>query len=121
MAGRLEELRLGQVRREDELVAAPLVARPAVVVHDAPDGRPLRVPHGQAAPELVGEGDEVELGRQPPMVALLGLLERMEMLLQGGVGLPRRAVNALEHLLVLVAPPVGAGHLHELEEAEARG
>ena len=49
------------------------------------------------------------------MVALLGLFEplqvRLELLLaeEGG------AVDALQHLVLLVAAPVGAGHRGELE------
>ena len=107
------------MRREDELVAAVLVALAAVVLHQLADDGALRVPHGEAAAELAREAEQVELGGEPAVVALLGLDELLEVGLQGGVGLPRRAVDALQHRALLVAPPVGAGDLLQLEVTEA--
>ena len=54
------------------------------------------------------------------VVALLGLGEHLQVRLQRGVGLPRRAVDALQHRALLVAPPVGAGDLLQREVAEPR-
>jgi hypothetical protein len=52
------------------------------------------------------------------MIALLGLLEHVQVLLQLVLGRPRRAVDALQHLVLRVAAPVRASHLHQLEVPE---
>ena len=121
VAARLEQPGLGEVRCEDELVAAELVTVAAVVLHQLAHDGALGVPHGEAAAELAGEAEQVEVGGETPVVALLRLDEHLEVRLQRGVGLPRRAVDALQHRTLLVAPPVGAGDLLQLEAAEAPG
>jgi hypothetical protein len=54
VARRLEQLPVGEVRREDELVAAVGVALAAVVLHELAHDGALGVPHGEAAAELSG-------------------------------------------------------------------
>ena len=49
------------------------------------------------------------------MVAALGLFQAVEMLLQRLVRLEGGAVDALQPVPVLVAPPVGARHAEQLE------
>ncbi len=77
--------------------------------------------HGQARTDLVGEREQVELGAQLAVVALLGLDQPLEVggqvLLRG----PGRAVDPLQHRVLLVAAPVGAGHPHQLEVPEPTG
>ncbi len=72
----------------------------------------LGVEDGQPRPDLGGEGEQVELGADATVVAPFGLLEAVQVLGQGLVGLPGRAVDALELGPVLVAAPVGARHPH---------
>ncbi len=55
------------------------------------------------------------------MVALLGLLEAREIGVEVLLGEPRGPVDALKHRLVVVAAPVRAGDLHELERADSPG
>ena len=56
------------------------------------------------------------------MVALLGFLEAMQVVVESGLRLPGRAVDALQLGAPLVAAPVGGGDLGQLEMAEpARG
>ncbi len=118
VAGDLEQVRLRDVRRVDELVARLLVALARVVLHHPPDRAALRVEHREARADLVGEREQVELGAELAVVALLGLLEAVQVLLERGLRFPRGAVDALEHRALLVAPPVRAGDLGELERAE---
>ena len=54
------------------------------------------------------------------MVALLGLLDLSEFRVEVGLVLADDAVDALEHLVLLVAAVVAAGHLHELDRANLR-
>ena len=70
---------------------------------------------------LVAHHEDVHLAADLSMVTLLCLLEQaqvlVKLLLRGKGG----AVYAGEHLVVLVALPVGAGHARELERLERLG
>ena len=55
------------------------------------------------------------------MVALRGFLQPLKVLTQRVLGLPRRAVDALKHLVVLVAAPVGARYAHQFERRHLAG
>ena len=57
----------------DELEALLDVPLPDVVLHHPADDAALGVEHGQAGAELVREREEVELGAELAVVALLGL------------------------------------------------
>src|SRR5438093_2540684 len=61
------------------------------------------------------EGVEVELAAELAVVALLRLFEPPQMLVELLLREPGGAVDALEHRVPLVAPPVGAGGREELE------
>ena len=64
------------------------------------------------------EGEEVELAAELAVIPLLGLLHAPQVLVQLLLRVPRGAVDALEHRAGLVAAPVGAGGVEELEGAE---
>ena len=49
------------------------------------------------------------------MIALLGFLDALQIGVEIGFGGPARAVDALQLSVVLVAAPVGAGQLGQLE------
>src|SRR5690606_35978078 len=114
----LEQGRLAEVRRVHELVAAVEVPLAAVVLHRLADDRALRVPDGEAAPELLREREEVELRPEPAVVPLGRLLQPVEVLLERLLAVPGRAVDPLELRVVLAPPPVRTGHPHELEVPE---
>ena len=52
------------------------------------------------------------------MVALLGLGQHGQVLLQVILGGPGRAINTLQHFVFMVTTPVGARHLHQFEMFE---
>ena len=79
------------------------------------------MPHREAAAELGRKADQVELGGELAMVALGGLLQAVEVILERLLRLPRRAVDALQHRALLVATPIGARDLLQLEVAEPAG
>ena len=82
---------------------------------------PLGWKTGSPPPISGGKWNRSSSRPEAAVVAALGLLQPVQMLGQRLVGLPGGAVDPLEHLPVLVAPPVGAGHPHELERPEAAG
>ncbi len=62
--------------------------------------------------------EEVELLAELAVVALLGFLEHVQVGVLVFLLRPGRAVDALQHLVLRVAAPVGAGDLHQLEDFE---
>src|SRR5687768_1706782 len=73
---------------------------------------------GQAGTDLVGKAEQVELAPELAVVAPLGLLDAMQVLLEGLLGLPGGAVDALELLVLLVAAPVRSGGPGQLERGD---
>ena len=72
------------------------------------------MPEDDAGRDLV-DVEEVELAAELAVIALLGLLEHAQVALQLVLGRPGGAVDALQHLVAMVAAPVRAGDLHQLE------
>ena len=87
---------LARCGRPDELVPGLFVLGAGVVLHQLADQAALGVEHRQAAADLGREMEQVELGPEPAVVALLGLLEAVQVILEGGLGLPGRPVDALQ-------------------------
>ncbi len=106
MAGHLKERSLGDVRGVDEFIPRLLVALAGVLLHHSSHHTALGMEHRQTGADLLGEGEQVELGPEAPVVALLGLLQEGEVLLELVLGRPGRAVDALQLLVLLVAQPV---------------
>ena len=105
------------LRALDLLVAGVAVDVAHVPLDRLPERPALRVPEDDARRDLV-DVEQVELAAELAMVALLGLLEHVQVLLQLVLRRPRRAVDALQHLVLRVAAPVRAGDLHQLEVLE---
>ena len=91
----------------DELVAGVHVALAGVVLHGLADDAALGVEDRQAGAQFVREGEQVKFGAQLAVVAALGLGDALLVGLEGVLGGPGRAVDALQLLVVLVAQPVG--------------
>ena len=113
--GDLVELALGDVRGVDELVTTLHVAQSAVVLHLHADHAALGVEHGQPGADLLREGEQVQLGAQPTVVAALRLGDALEVGAQLVLGGPRGAVDTLQLRVLLAAPPVGGGRARQLE------
>ena len=121
VTGGVEELVLGQVRGADVLEALLDVALADVVLHDALDHTALGVEDREAGADLVGEGEQVEVAAELAVVAALGLLDAVQVLLERLLGLPGGAVDALQHLVLLVAAPVRRRRPHQLEGGDPLG
>ena len=117
----LPEGRPPDVGGEEDVVAAGPVALPPVLLDDGPDPGALGVPEDEPAAEVVVGAEEVELGAEPAMVALLGLLEHAEMVLELLLGGEDGPVDPLHLRAVLVALPVGARDREQLEVLEEAG
>ena len=65
------------------------------------------------------DAEQIELLAELAMVALLGLFEPLEVLVELLLREERRAVDALHLVVLLVALPVGAGDREQLEGFES--
>ncbi len=113
MARRLPQGLVEHLRRVDLLIDAG--QPPPHVGGQVLEQRPaLGVPEDDARPLLL-EVEEVHLAAEPAMVALLRLLQHVEIGVELLLGVPGGAVDARQHRVARVAAPIGAGHLHQLE------
>ena len=121
VAGGLPEVGAGDVRSEDQRVAAAevLVAHP--VFHLLADEAALGMPEDEAGAGELLNGEQVELLAEQAMVALLGLFELVEVVVELLLGVERGAVDALELRVLFVAQPVGSGDVEQLEGLDASG
>ncbi len=115
MAAAQEEIFLGQVGRAHMIVAGCDSTSWASFSSCSTMTVPLGSQSGRPGPNLFVEDEDLQLTAQFAMIALLGLFQHVEMLLEFLLVAPGRAVDALQHRVVLIAAPVGAGDSHELE------
>ena len=118
VTGCLEQVRVGEMWRVDELVAPVLVTLAAVILHQLADGCTLRVPHREAATELAREAEQILLHSELAVVALQGLFELVEVPCERLLAFPGRAVDTLELWALLIATPVRARDALQLEECK---
>ncbi len=114
------ELLVDEDRRRDLLIAArveDLADEALQLAHERPA---VREPEGRAGRDVM-KGVEVELAPELPVVALLGLLEPPEILVELFLREPGGPVDALEHRVALVAAPVGPRGRQELEVLHVAG
>ena len=114
------ELLVVDLRRAHLDVAALAVLATAQILEHVPDHHPLGVPERRARRD-VGEVEQVELRPEPAVVALLRLLEPLEVRVEVALPEERRAVDPGQLGVVLVAAPVGAGETGQLERLDRRG
>jgi len=69
VAGEFVEVALGEVRREDVLVARLALEVEDELLELAPDDRALGQPEREARADQLVRGEELQLPAQPPMVA----------------------------------------------------
>ena len=120
VAGALPERRVEHLRGDDLLVTVALVQAANV-------GRQCvrqRCAARQEERTRGGDGveeEEPQLLPEPAVVAPSSLLQPLQVRLQRILGLPSGAVDALQHLVVLVAAPVRARDVHEFERGHLPG
>ena len=101
----------------DHLIAVCVVLRPPEVLDLLPDAGPLGVPVDQAGSRLLMEREEVELLAQAPVVPPLDIGDALQIEAQLLAILPGCPVDAGQHRIGLLAPPVRPGDAHELERS----
>ena len=107
-----------EVRRAHAVVAAGELRLFRELLQFLDEHRATRQPQRQAGAHVVVEREKLQLLAELAMVALLRLLEHREILVHLRLVLERRAVDALELRVFLVALVVGARDVRELERAD---
>ena len=120
VSGSLPEIRLADMRRIDDLVSRLVVALAPVVLNGDANARTARKPMREPGADGVGDREELEIAAKNTMVAALRLLKLCKIGIDFSLILADDSVQALEHLVLLVAAVVAARHLHELYCADLR-
>ena len=108
------------MRRVDELVPVPKNQGPLVLFDLVADDRAVGMPQDKAGTNAGVGRVEIELLREHAMVASLCLLESMQVVFEILLLPERRGVDALQHLPMLVTPPIRARGVQQLEVLEVR-
>src|SRR5215831_6477062 len=80
-----------------------------------------RMPQHQPAPDGVVDREQIELLPEHAVVALFGLLQPMQDLVELFLRPEGGAIDTLQRLVALVAPPVGAGVREQLPGLDLTG
>ena len=120
MAGLLPEGAVEKLRSLHFLVAVVAVDAAHVLLDHLPEGPALRVPENHARGFFL-EVEEVHVLAKLAVVAAGGLFEHVQISLQLILRRERGAVDTLQHLILRVAAPVSAGHLHQLMHLQHTG
>ena len=105
------------VRGEYEVIPRPRVLFPPEILHDPADDRALGVPEDQPRTDLLVHAEQVELLPEPSVIALLYFLQEEQVFVELLFLCKSAAVDACEHSVPGIAPPVGSRRLHELVRA----
>ena len=114
VAGGLPKLAVHQLRRAHLLVVGRVQAAAHIGLDRAVQHPSLGVPE-DAADRFLLQMEQPHFLADAAMVALLRLLDLQQVRVQLLLVAPGGAVDAAEHGVAVVAPPIGAGHLLQLE------
>ena len=120
VAGTVPKLLIQDDRRGDLDIAVALVHLPPVVDQRVLEHHALGQEEREAG-ALVHDREQAQLLAELAVVALLCLLQHGQVGVEVGLLFKRRAVNALEHLVLFTAAPVCARNAHELRVFELTG
>src|ERR1035437_6388025 len=115
------ELGAGDVRGVDVLVPRPPLGVEDVLLQQPTHDGALGQPHRQAFADGVIDEKQLQLTAQLLVVAFTSQLEATEVILQLLGAVPGGAVDALQHLVALVAAPVRPRHPGQPEMLDVAG
>src|SRR5712692_6668763 len=100
-----------------------LVAQAPLKIHnialkDRPNNRSLREPQRKSRTNCIRDHEESQFLPQTTVISLLGFFQKPEIFAQRLFGGPGGSVDPLQHLILLVPPPVGSGNACELERPD---
>src|SRR5215203_362299 len=107
-----------QVPRPYVLVAVARLNLAHVIFHEVPDHFPFGQEERNAGSRIGREREQIEILADLAVVPGFRLLQPPEVGIELLLRRPRRTVDAGEHRVLLVAPPVGPRYVLQLESAE---
>ncbi len=107
--GNLPQIAPHHVRRVDQRVAARQVLIAHPIFDDLADAPALGMPENQAGAGEFLDAEQVQLLAELAMIALLGFFQALQVGVLIFLAEERRAIDALQARIVLVALPIGAG------------
>jgi len=120
MARLLPQAPIQYLRAANLQITVFAVGAAHVLLYLLPDRPALGMPENHSR-SLFLEVEEIELRAEPAVIALLGFLDHPEISVLVLFVRPGRSVDALEHLVPGVSPPVGARDPRQLEYLEPAG
>ena len=120
VAGFLPQGTVEDLRAAHFLVAAVAIYAPHVLLNFLPDDPAVRMPEHQAG-RLVLQVEQVHLLAEFAVIAFLGLFQHVQIGVEIFLPGPGRTIDTLQLFIAMVAAPVGARHLHQLEDLELAG
>ena len=115
MAGLFPQLGFEDLRSHDHVVAALQVFFSFPFLNQITQHHALGMKDDESRSRLVIHLEEIQFPAQTAMIPLFGLLDNPEMFDELFFRGETRSVDALEHLIFLIAAPVGACHIQKLE------
>mmetsp|Transcript_10564 Transcript_10564/g.22520 ORF Transcript_10564/g.22520 Transcript_10564/m.22520 type:complete len:412 (+) Transcript_10564:1084-2319(+) len=114
VSGSFPQVEIGDVRCVDDVVILVNVLLLPKVFDFTSDGGAFGVPEDESSSGVFLNRKKIQLLPQSPMIPLLRLFQHPLILLQLLRILPRRGINPLQHLPLLIAPPIRPGHALQL-------
>ena len=106
------------VRRDDLQVAVSFLHIAQEVLQTVPQRGALGQPQRQSRADPRREAEQLQLLAQLAMVAFFGFLEHGQILVEHRLLRERDAVDTRQHLVLLVAAPVGSGYGSQLDRLD---
>src|SRR5262245_42306020 len=119
MAARLPELNAPYMRRIHQVIAAAQVLLTPEVLNQIADHCPFGMPEHQPRSHHLVNREQVQLAAQHTMIPLTRFFQLVQILLQHLLRRPGGAVDALQHLLMLIASPISPCYLEQLDSIDA--
>ncbi len=91
------------------------------VLYDLSDDAAFRMPVHKAGAAFFVDAEDVKVSAKPPVVALLSLLQHLKVAVKFFNGGKCSSVYPLQHLVFLIAPPVGPCNAQELKRFDFAG
>ena len=118
MSGRLPQQGAADMRRVHQFIAMFVMGLFPERLQDVADAGAHRMPADQTGADFLMGAEQFHFSADLAVVAFLGFFNARQIFLQGLLALERRAVDALQHRILLVAAEIGARQRQQLDSTD---
>ena len=115
VAGLLPGFLLEELRALHDIITALQVLALPEIFEDGPDNHALGQPEDHTGSHILKERKQPELTAEFAVITALGFLKLLQIILEGFGISERRTVDAGKHTVLLIAAPVGARDVRDLD------